>query len=46
MVGFYGGVGYFGVGFFGDVVQVVGLVAIVGSDWFVGLCVYVALLMV
>ena len=46
MVGFYGGVGYFGVGFFGNVVQVVGVVAIVGSDWFDGLCVYVALLMV
>ena len=39
MVGFFGGVGYFGVGFFGDVVQVVGVVAVVGFDWLNGLCV-------
>ena len=26
VVGFFGGVGYFGMGFFGDVVQVVGFV--------------------
>ena len=38
MVGFFGGVGYFGMGFFGDVVQVVGVVVIVSSDWFDGLC--------
>ena len=39
MVGFFGGVGYFGVSFFGCVVQVVGVVAVVGSNWFDGLCV-------
>ena len=40
MVGFFGGVGYFGMGFFGDVVQVVGVVVIFSSDWFDGLCMY------
>ena len=46
VVDFFGGVGYFGVGFFGGVIQVVGVVAVVGSNWFDGFCVCVALLMV
>ena len=39
MVGFFGGVGHFGVGFLCGMVQGVGVLAIVGSNWFGGLCV-------